>query len=302
MLRDPAVFLVTSLSLLPLAFAACSSTKQPSRERRVDAGDVELHVRVVGDPSSSDVLIAIHGGPGMSSDYMASVESLAGPELALVTYDQRGAGRSGKPAGGYTFHDYVADLEAVRCAVGAERVHLLGHSWGGLLALKYATINPDRVRSIVLAGSGAPDAESARAGQARMARRVAELQAEGVIPRRVTSPADLLPAYFSNPALPLPVELQELSYNGAVEQQTWATLGDYDFAADVGRLEHRVLLLWGRDDPFGIDMAQATLSALALAQVEYVLLERCGHFWQECPEPFFSQVRALLNLPGGKPR
>jgi proline iminopeptidase len=292
---------LTSFSscLLLLACTGCRAAELSSEEIRVEAADVELHARVVGDAGGGEALIAIHGGPGMSSDYMLGLEALATPELAVVTYDQRGAGRSGEPTGGYTLLEYVADLEAVREAIGADRVHLLGHSWGGVLALRYATVHPDRVQSIVLMGSGAPSAASNAAGQERMAGRIAALQAEGVIPRPITALADILPAYFSDPGFQLPAELQNLSYRSEVEQLTWAALGDFDFTAEVGRLDHRVLLLWGRDDPFGLDMAQATRSALSKAQVEYVVLEGCGHFWHECPEPFFSQVRAFLDRPAG---
>lgn len=57
-----------------------------------DSG-VALYVRVAGNLASGNVLIAIHGGLGMTSDYMLSLEELAGPNLAVVTYDQRGVGR-----------------------------------------------------------------------------------------------------------------------------------------------------------------------------------------------------------------
>ena len=51
---------------------------------------------------------------------------------------------------------YVADLEAVRKAVGAKRIHLIGHSWGGLVSMRYATVHPETVKSIILMGSGPP--------------------------------------------------------------------------------------------------------------------------------------------------
>jgi pimeloyl-ACP methyl ester carboxylesterase len=44
-------------------------------------------------------------------------------------------------------------------------------------------------------------------------------------------------------------------------------------------------------------MIEATRSALTNAQVEMVELERCGHFWHECPDEFFARVRAFLDLP-----
>jgi pimeloyl-ACP methyl ester carboxylesterase len=112
-----------------------------------------------------DVLIAIHGGPGNSSDYMLSLEQLASDEFAVVNYDQRGTGQSTEPSNGYAMPNYVADLEALRQAVGAESVHLLGHSWGGLVALRYAAAHPQRVSSIILMGSGVLTPEAAQVGQ-----------------------------------------------------------------------------------------------------------------------------------------
>jgi pimeloyl-ACP methyl ester carboxylesterase len=267
------------------------------QEWDVDAGDVTLYVRVAGDLESGNVLIALHGGPGMSSDYMANLEQLAGPDLAVVRYDQRGTGRSSPPQSDsdYGFEQYVADLEAVRQQVGVEAVHLFGHSWGGVLAMRYATIYPQHVRSIVLMGSGTPSSEGVRAGQANKVQRIAALQQQGLIPAQPTSLHDIFPSYFADPHFEMPEELRDLSYNGNVEQLTWSALGEYDFAAQVALLDQPVLVLWGQDDAFGVSMAEATVSALSNAQVEFVLLEGCGHFWHECPDAFFAHVQSFLQ-------
>ena len=73
-----------------LVLSACRSSGSAARELHAPASEVTLPVHVAGNPRSGNVLIAIHGGPGMSSDYMASLEQLAGDRLAVVTYDQRG--------------------------------------------------------------------------------------------------------------------------------------------------------------------------------------------------------------------
>ncbi len=267
------------------------------QEWEVDAGDVTLYVRVAGNLKSGNVLIALHGGPGMSSDYMANLEQLAGPDLAIVRYDQRGAGRSSPPQADsdYGFDHYVADLEAVRQQVGVETVHLFGHSWGGVLAMRYATIYPQHVRSIVLMGSGTPSIAGVRAGQVNKVQRIAALQKEGLIPARPTSLHDIFPSYFADPRFEMPEELRNPSYNGNVEQLTWSALGEYDFVGEVALLDQPVLVLWGQDDAFGVSMAEATVSALSNAQVEFVLLSACGHFWHECPDAFFAHVRAFLQ-------
>jgi len=294
-----AVIVVVSV-VVTAAIAYWHLTRRSVLELQVQGSGVTLYVRVAGNAGSGNVLIAIHGGPGMSSDYMASLEQqLAGDELAVVTYDQRGTGRSTSPSGDtadYTVLKYVEDLEAVRKAAGAERVHLFGHSWGGVLAMRYATIYPQRVRSIVLMGSGPPSMGAWLNAQSSMAQRVAALQQQGIIPTQPASVQDLLPAYFSDPHFQPPDELANMYYNPDVQTLTWSALGDFDFTADVARLDHRVLFLWGEGDPFGMPTAEATLVALSAAQVEFVVLDKCGHFWQENADVFYLRVRAFLGM------
>jgi membrane protease YdiL (CAAX protease family) len=77
----------------------------------------------------------------------------------LAGCQKNGVGRSSSPQAepeNYALARYAQDLDAVREAVGAESVHLFGHSWGGIIAQRYATLHPERVRSIVLIGSGPP--------------------------------------------------------------------------------------------------------------------------------------------------
>jgi CubicO group peptidase (beta-lactamase class C family)/pimeloyl-ACP methyl ester carboxylesterase len=275
---------------------------EKQNELQVQANGVTLHVRIAGSAKSGNVLIAINGGPGQSSRYMVSLEQLASPEFAVVTFDQRGTGRSSTPSDGYALLKYVADLEAVREAVGAEKVHILGHSWGGIVAMRYATVHPQHVRSIILMGSGPPSRLVAQAGQANLGQRIGELQRQGIIPAELsTNPAEvleaILPAYFSDPGFRIPDELKETPYNVTVYQQTLSTLGNWDFTSEVGKLDHQVLMLWGEDDPFGLPMAEATKNAFSKAQVEFAILKGCGHFWHENPAEFFSRVRAFLKLP-----
>ena len=78
---------------------------------------------------------------------------------------------------------------------------------------------------------------------------------------------------------------------------TMSALGDYDFTPEVAKLDHPVLVLWGEDDPYGLPMGETTRDALSTAQVEFVVLRECGHFWQECPDEFFSRIRAFFELP-----
>lgn len=55
--------------------------------------------------------------------------------------------------------DFVADIEGLRLRLGLDRLHLMGHSWGGLLAVKYALVHPSRLRSLVLVSPTAPSGD-----------------------------------------------------------------------------------------------------------------------------------------------
>ncbi len=294
-------------SAIVLMAGACGSGKPQPQEREVPADDVTLHVRITGDPTAGAVLIGISGGPGLSSGYMASLENLASPELAVVTYDSRGVGRSTAPvadAANYDLSRYADDLEAVRKAFGTDRVHLLGHSWGGLVAMYYATAYPQHVDAIVLMGSGPPSFEGLGLAQRHFQERITKLTKQGLIPEDLPSEGAaqvraILPAYFSDPDFEPPTELLHMTFSQTVSDLTTSALGQYDLTEEVAKLDQRVLILFGEDDPFDLSMAEATRDALSAAEVEIVILEQCGHFWQECPERFFAAVRSFLELSSG---
>jgi proline iminopeptidase len=276
-----------------------------TRDLTVEAVDVTLSVRVAGNQGSGNVMIALHGGPGQSHHYMLDLEKLAGKDFAVVTYDQRGVGGSTAPPAdpsNYDLMDYVEDLEAVRRAVGADEIHLLGHSWGGVVAMHYATVYPQRVRSLILVGSGSSTWGGIMAAGARIGQRVQALQREGVLPDPLPPGAHFV-VFFSDPTFPVkhPDEnAMRTEFHPTVNQLTLAAIEGFDLTAEVGQLEHRVLVLFGEDDPSGTPLVEETLAALRSADVEYVLLEKCGHFWHECPDQFYPRVRAFLGLAEGQ--
>jgi pimeloyl-ACP methyl ester carboxylesterase len=283
---------------------AANQIRPAVREMEISAGTVTLFLRIAGDPSNGNVLIGVNGGPGQSSNYMRGLETLAGAGWAVVTYDQRGAGRSSEPADGYGLDEHAADLEAVRRAVGTEAAHIFGHSWGGVIAMHHAAQYPGSVRSLILMGSGPPAREEVQHGQALLSQRIADLRERGVIagepPERLKDKIlFILPAYFSDPEFPVPPELQNTEINPAAHQRTLATVGHWNIRAEAAELTLPVLLLWGEDDPFGPAVAEATKRALSCAKVEFAVLKECGHYWHEREDIFFYHVRNFLERHSG---
>jgi pimeloyl-ACP methyl ester carboxylesterase len=115
------------------------------------------------------VLVCHPGGPGFSSSYFADLAGLW-ERFTLIMLNPRGTGGSDRPSdsGAYQINDYVADVEELRGHLGAERLLLLGHSHGGVVAQAYAAAYPGRVRRLVLASSlarfGAEQEAAMRAG------------------------------------------------------------------------------------------------------------------------------------------
>ena len=100
--------------------------------------------RLEGEP-----LLMLHGGPGVPDSMQTAVAPLL-PEMCCISFDQRGTGSSRCLDGRYGIGAYLADVEAIRERLVISSWHVLGHSWGGLLAQAYTAGHRDRVASLVL--------------------------------------------------------------------------------------------------------------------------------------------------------
>jgi len=121
------------------------------------------------------VLVAHPGGPGFSSRYFDDLAGL-GRHRTLVLLDPRGTGGSTAPANGsYAIDDYVEDVEELRRHLGLDRIDVLGHSHGGVVAQGYAARYPDRTGKLILASTLARfQAEQQDAMEKGMASRAGE--------------------------------------------------------------------------------------------------------------------------------
>jgi pimeloyl-ACP methyl ester carboxylesterase len=114
--------------------------------------------RVDGDLGAGRVpLLCLHGGPGMPSDALEPLAALALRGRPVVIYDQIGCGRSDRPRDRSLWcpETFVQEVAGVRRSLGLKRVHLLGWSWGGMLALESMLRDPGGVVSLTLASAPA---------------------------------------------------------------------------------------------------------------------------------------------------
>lgn len=123
-------------------------------------------------PARKAPVVVLHGGPGISTmaDDVEFFRPLTRLGYDVYIYDQLGAGRSSRldDPTGYTIDRDVADLEQVRRTIGASRMVLIGHSYGGALAAHYLAVHPDRVTKLVLASPGPLDPDDTSGDRARV--------------------------------------------------------------------------------------------------------------------------------------
>ncbi len=137
----------------------------PIGSRPIDEGTIEWRggrtwYRITGDPARDGVpLLCLHGGPGSTHHYFAPLERLV-RERPVVVYDQVGCGRSERRADvPWSLELFRDELAALRDELALDEIHLLGTSWGGMLALEHALSGAAGLRSLVLSSTLASAAE-----------------------------------------------------------------------------------------------------------------------------------------------
>lgn len=256
----------TALIAIILLQAACGGA--PSvEEGYVGVTGGRVWYRIVGERTGATPLLLLHGGPGAPSYYLEPLAGLA-DERPVVFYDQLGCGRSEKPSDPtlWRVDRFVEELGQIRDALGLTEVHLLGHSWGTMLATDYMLTRPKGVASLTLAS---PSLSIPRwIEDANRLRAELPPETQDVLRRHeyagTTASAEYQEAttvyykrHFSR-LDPWPLALRrtfdEIAapvYNsmwGPSEFYATGTLKDYDRTSRLGELEVPVLLTAGRYD------------------------------------------------------
>jgi len=306
--------------LLAAVVGAVAPTRaaEPNREGRIGTPDgVELWYEVRG--SGPKTLVVLHGGPGLSSAYLAPDLAVLETDFTLIHYDQRGAGRSTVVTDPERLRlaNHVEDVEAVRKHLGLEKVTLLGHSWGAGPAAFYALRHSETTDRVILldplpprrtpymerfgeALVGTMDEatqerfEALDAARAEAADPVAACRAYWEV---------LLPAYFADPAdagkvrgeicamPPEAIRNGDLVYQAALGEDGE---GDWDWRGLFHDVKVPVLVLVGAQSSLPAE-GHAEWAA-AFPNAELVSIEGTGHFLHvERPRRFLDSVARFLE-------
>jgi pimeloyl-ACP methyl ester carboxylesterase len=267
---------------------------------------VTLYVRAVGSPFASSTIVAVNGGPGISHQYIESLDEFANSSRKIVYYDQRGTGRSSKPpADHWGLHWQVKDLAAVVQKHRNRReaaVYVLAFSWGTLIAIAHAVEHSQHLSGIMLVSSMAPSVRKQDEAWAQGAHAVEEQY------RRIVDASGLgceaykramNPVYFANPAHP--------KANGFIASECEPSdpsaeianaLVEWDFRERLASLELPVLVVQADKDLFGSFGAEEIAEVMTSCPAQVVLLSGCGHrVLDECGSRLLLTMDDFLAHP-----
>jgi proline iminopeptidase len=279
--------------------------EQRTADQRIEV-DIGGHRVVAYSYGTGDeVVFLLNGGPGLPCDYLRDAHSfLTGHGFRVVAFDQLGCGASDRPTDKalWTIGRYVEETEAVRRALGLGKVHLLGHSWGGWLAIEYALTHPEALKTLILEDTAADLPHLME----EMHRLRAALGTE-TVEMLIAHEAD---GSFDHPEYQAAITL--LNYRHVCRLQTWpvpllaslnawnmapymemqgpneflyiGNLKDWNRTADLHRIACPVLITVGRHDE--ITPACALRMKQNLSQAELVVFPNSSHM------PFYEEPAA----------
>jgi proline iminopeptidase len=254
----------------------------------------------------AETAVLLHGGPGLS-DYLDSLSPLLGARFRTIRYQQRGLAPTtvGAP---YTVESNVADAVAVIDEAGGGRAWIVGHSWGGHLALHMLVACPERLAGVVIVDPlGAhmdvleEFGENLRHGlDPAQLRRLDELAALEQAGQAGDDPEGLRivwPNYFADPAAAPPMPAMRQSHDA--HTGTFASIVDHAAAGTLTTGLPRVpatlpvVFVYGAQSP--LPAAATTATAALIPHARVVRIEAAGHLpWLERPE----ECIAPLDMDG----
>ena len=287
---------------------------QDAQERRVEVTGGNVWTARLGPQEGTPVLI-LHGGPGAASDYMHPLAERLADHRPVVVYDQLGCGRSDRPddTSLWTVDRSVAEVDQVRAALGLERCHLLGQSWGGWLAIEYMARGTRGVERLVLASTSASIPEF-MAGARGLIEELPEphrtvlielgakeqyehpdyLAAVDVFYHRHLCRSDPWPEALLRSSEQMDGNQVYLTMNGPTEFDVIGRLREWDRTTDLGRIDVPTLVTCGRYDEITPSCSETITRGIPDARMHvFEHSAHCAHL--EEPDDYARIVEAFLR-------
>jgi len=277
------------------------------QEGVADFDGVRIYHNAIG---RGEPLLLLHGGPGLFHDYFLPHLTPLAKAHRLVFFDQRGGGRSVQTLRpeDLTIAEFTADIERLRDHLGLGRIHLLGHSWGGLLALNYAIKYPQALGSIILVDSAAPNPKlSIQTMLNRQKQMAAVPELAAVVqsdafragdPEAVETYFKLMDAssFFDRslaPRLEVKFTRETAAAMLSVSSQVFPQMAAFDAIHGLARVKAPTLIIHGTHDFIPLESARLLHEGIPGSRL--AVFEDCGHYpFVEQPGRFLAAVRDFL--------
>lgn len=252
-------------------------------------------------------MVAIHGGPGLSFEYLDDAVMELAERYRVATYQQRGLAPS-TTDGEFTIAEALTDIRAVLDGLGWDSAYLMGHSWGGHLVLHAATAIPERLSAVLAVDPlGAVGDGGMAAFGAEMAARVPEpsrARAEELDEKDMAGNATaqesrealslFWPSYFADPAAAPPMPRAEVSQSAMLGLFADVTARLPELEASLPSITVPVGVLVGERSPMPPTVGAETATRIpgAWSHVE----PQAGHFvWHEAPGSVAAAMDRLVG-------
>ena len=279
----------------------------PLAEQLVHARGLDFAVYTSPAISGQIPLLCINGGLHFGHDVLWPALAPLAANRQLVFFDQRGRGKSQQPPGarGARIEHDAGDVPAIRTALGIERWNVLGHSWGGGIAMLATAQDAEAVNKLVLVDAVGPTSEwLSRLHQAALDRLVGERRDalarldplalhEDNIDRHAEYTSALYPAWFADR------EFGAIFSSPRANSGTGAAVAarlrreGYEWTDRISSIRVPTLIVHGDHDLLDVSVARSLSRLIAGSEVS--IIEHAGHmpFW-EAPEDFFARVESFL--------
>lgn len=290
--------------------AACSPKAPVEKEGMITLNGSEVFYKTVG---AGEPFLIIHGGPVLDHTYLYEHFLPLAKDYQLIFYDQRACGKSAieVDSASMNLEGFVSDIDLLRKSLGLEQMHVLGHSWGGLLAMKYAITHPENIKRVVLSNSMAPSSSDwtrdnlKQAGRinAQDQKRLDKLVSSGLL--RSAQAAQYVDemmklAYKSQMFNPQNIEKLHLNIPSdfSLRNQVFSLLTPdligYNLYEALASVNAPTLIVYGNQETAIETFADELTQALPEGQL--AVIENSGHFpFIEQPEAYFHQIALFLN-------
>lgn len=298
------------LSLIAVISTSCEDKETPLTEGFLEINGSQVYYKTMGE---GEPLIILHGGPVLDHSYLLPhLEPLA-EDFQLIFYDQRAAGQSSIDVDPktMTLDGFIEDIEQVRQQLNLGRINLLGHSWGGMLAMNYAIKYDQNLNHLILSNASAPSVLDAQQEGLLVAQKMTKrdqdklnnLTSSGLL--RTEDPSDAInemmmisyrvhmydTANMDRLVLSIPKDFM-------LRSQAYRTLNpdlaNYDLYDQLPQVSTPTLVIFGESEP--AVQLHANRMAGAFQNGELLVVKGTGHFpFIEAREKFVSTVKSFLS-------